>query len=232
MSLIFFKLIYENLKVIRLKSKVIVINNIKVITILLIAIIFIIFAITKIINSKNEQDIEKYEIEQKEIKIENIENNKNNSIKVNSQVNNNKENKIDFPTEIEGTQVIGKIEIPKINLVTYILDETTKETLKKSVTKLCGPKVNGVGNLCIAGHNYNNKNMFKDLKKLNKEDSIFITDMKGNKIEYLVYDIYKVYPKETKCLSQETNGEREITLITCTAGAIKRLIVKATEFYD
>ncbi len=211
-----------------MKSRIIVIDNIKIICILLITIIFIAFIVIKIINNNQMESTPTYE-EQEEI---NVENNKIGSIETNITTNNKVERKIDFPTELEGTEVIGKVEIPKINLVTYILAETSKETLNKSVTKLCGPKINGVGNLCITGHNYNNKNMFKDLKKLNKGDSIFITDMKGNKIEYLVYDIYKVYPKETECLSQETNGERQITLITCTSGAIKRLIVKATEFYD
>ncbi len=207
------------------------IDNIKMISILLITIIFITFIVIKIINNKQIENMAKYNI-QEETKIESESNKKVNSIKTSAITNNTIENKIDFPTEVDGTEVVGKVEIPKINLVTYILAETNKETLNKSVTKLCGPKVNGVGNLCITGHNYNNKNMFKDLKKLDSGDSIFITDMKGNKIEYLVYDKYKVYPKETECLSQETNGERQITLITCTAGAIKRLIIKATEFYD
>lgn len=214
-----------------MKSRIIVINNIKVICILLIAIIFIAFIVIKIINNNDIKEIQSNDIQQEDLKIEN-KYNEINVIKTNAETNNTVENKIDFPTEIEETEVIGKIEIPKINLVTYILAETSKETLNKSVTKLCGPKVNGLGNLCITGHNYNNKNMFKDLKRLEIGDSIFITDMKGNKIEYLIYDIYKVYPKEVECLSQETNGERQITLITCTSGAIKRLIVKATEFYD
>ncbi len=207
------------------------IDNIKIISILLITIIFITFIAIKIINNNDIEEIQSNDIQQEDLKIEN-KYNEINVIKTNAKTNNNDENKIDFPTEIEGTEVIGKVEIPKINLVTYILAETSKETLNKSVTKLCGPKVNGLGNLCITGHNYNNKNMFKDLKELDIGDNIFITDTKGNKIEYLVYDKYKVYPKETECLSQETEGEREITLITCTSGAIKRLIVKATEFYD
>ncbi len=134
--------------------------------------------------------------------------------------------------EIEGTAVIGKLEIPKIDLATYILSDTTKETLNKSITKLCGPKVNGVGNLCITGHNYHNNRMFGDLKDLDINDKIYITGTKGDKIEYVVYAIDKVYPKEIQCLSQDTQGERQITLITCTTGAIKRLIVKATEVYD
>lgn len=137
-----------------------------------------------------------------------------------------------MPQQLEGYEVVGKLEIPKINLTTYILSETNKNTLKVSVAKLCGPKVNGVGNFCIAGHNYNNSNMFKDLKRLEKEDKIYVTDIYDNKIIYVVYDIYKVFPKEVECLSQETDGEREITLITCTKGAIKRLIIKAVEVYD
>lgn len=134
--------------------------------------------------------------------------------------------------EIEGTEVIGKLEIPKIDLTTYILADTSKETLNKSVTKLCGPKVNGVGNLCITGHNYHKENMFGDLKKVELNDKIYLTGANGNSVEYVVYDIYTVYPKEVECLSQATAGERQITLITCTTGAIKRLIVKATEVYD
>ena len=137
-----------------------------------------------------------------------------------------------MPQQLEGYEVIGKLEIPKINLTTYILSETNKSTLKVSVTKLCGPKINGVGNFCIAGHNYNNSNMFKDLKKLEKEDKIYVTDIYNNKVTYVVYDIYKVFPKEVECLSQETDGERKVTLITCTKGAVKRLIIKAVEVYD
>ena len=104
--------------------------------------------------------------------------------------------------------------------------------MKESVTKLCGPQINSVGNFCIIGHNYNESKMFKKLKNLEIGDKILLTDIYDQTIEYKVYDKYKVYPKETKCLSQETNGEREITLITCTTGGLKRLIIKAREVYD
>lgn len=222
-------------KVINLKSKVIVINNIKIIKILFIAIIFfVLLLIINIFNNKDNKVIQNNNLEKKEIKVitkdcYDINNSVNNVI---STSNNASENKVDFPKEIGGYEVIGKIEIPKINLITYILSETNKESLDKSVTKLCGPKINGIGNVCITGHNYNKENMFSNLKRLEIGDSIFVTDTNGNKIEYLVYDKYKVYPKETECLSQNTEGEREVTLITCTGGAIKRLIVKAREVYD
>ena len=137
-----------------------------------------------------------------------------------------------MPQSIDGYEIIGRLQIPKIELDTYVLAETNKNTLNKSVTKLCGPKVNGVGNFCITGHNYINNKMFSKLKKLEKDDTILLTDIYDNTVEYTVYDTYKVEPDEVECLSQETEGEREITLITCTTGAIKRLIVKAIENYD
>lgn len=137
-----------------------------------------------------------------------------------------------IPKEIEGFTVVGKIEIPKIKFETYILSETSKESLSVSVTKFYGPELNGVGNFCIVGHHYNKPTMFGKLKDVECGDIIKITDIYGQYVTYKVYDIFKVNPDEIECLNQETNGEREITLITCTATALKRLIVKAVEVYD
>lgn len=202
-----------------MKNKIIVIKNIIVILILLIAIIFFIWSLiykknlkTQIIITNNENvenTVAKEEIIPKKVIPKKI-----------------------LPTDIDGFEIIGKLEIPKINLSTYILAQTNDESLSKSVTKLCGPNINEAGNFCILGHNYNKTNMFGNLKKLEINDTIILTNMYGQKIEYIVYDIYKVYPDEVECLSQETYGNREVTLITCTTGAIKRLIIKATEIYD
>lgn len=137
---------------------------------------------------------------------------------------------VDMPEKIDEYKVIGKIEIPKIEIEKYILEETNEKSLKKSVTKICGPNINRTGNFCIAGHNY--KNTFGNLSQLENGDVIKLTDTYNRTVSYKVYDIQKVSPKETDCLLQETNGEREVTLVTCTLGAIKRVIVKAVEIYD
>ena len=50
--------------------------------------------------------------------------------------------------------------------------------------------------------------------------------------KYILEETTEQSLKASSCLSQETNGEREVTLITCTLGAIKRNIVKAIEVYD
>lgn len=74
--------------------------------------------------------------------------------------------------------------------------------------------------------------MFYKLKDLREEDRISLTDVYGRTYTYEIYNIDKVLPDNLECLKQETEGEREVTLITCTIGAKKRLVVKAREVYD
>ena len=202
-----------------MKHKIIVIKNSIVISILLIAIIFFIWSVIYKKNLKKKIVVTNTEPVENTVINENIEPKKVMSQKI-------------LPTDIDGFEVIGKLEIPKLNLSTYILSEMNDDTLSKSVTKLCGPNINEAGNFCILGHNYNKKTMFGNLKKIEINDKVILTNMYGQKVEYIVYDIYKVYPNEVECLTQKTYGNREATLITCTTGAIKRLIIKATEKYD
>ncbi len=143
-----------------------------------------------------------------------------------------KEKTLKIPNEYDGWNVIGKLEIQKINLTTYILNTTNEDNLDKSVTKLCGPNINSVGNFCITGHNYKKSNMFSKLKKLEVGDEFTITDLFEKSVNYRIYSITQVEPDDIQCLNQDTAGEREVTLITCTTGALKRLVLKASEIYD
>ena len=43
------------------------------------------------------------------------------------------------------------------------------------------------GNLCIAGHNYKNSLMFSKIEELKINDSIYISDLNKNRIEYIIY---------------------------------------------
>lgn len=134
-----------------------------------------------------------------------------------------------MPKELKGNKVIGELIIPSISLDTYILQETNNKTLNVSVTKLTGPNINQIGNFCITGHNYLKDNMFGKLKKINKNDKIILIDTFGKEQEYVVYDKFEISPDDTSILNQNTNGKREVTLITCTIGALKRLVVKAVK---
>ena len=135
-----------------------------------------------------------------------------------------------MPREVDGFKVIGKITIPKIEVEKYILEKTTTESLLVGVTKICGPEINKIGNFCIAGHNYGDT--FGWISSLEIGDEIYITDTYDRSVKYQVYEIERVSPYDTSSLSQDTNSEKEITLVTCTLGALKRVIVKAIEVYD
>lgn len=146
--------------------------------------------------------------------------------------NNTKEKeypKEEIVAEYKGYTVVAKLEIPKIELETYVLQKYSVNALNVSVTKFWGANPNSVGNFCIAGHNFRNKNMFRNLKELEVGDKLFISDNQVGKVEYEVYRINIVEPEDVSCLSQETNGKKETTLITCTNNSKKRVIVKAKE---
>ena len=135
-----------------------------------------------------------------------------------------------LPKEMSGYKVIGKITIHKLDIEKNILETTSTDSLLVSVTKICGPEINKTGNFCIAGHNY--WDTFGRISSLEKGDEIKLTDTYDRTVTYKVYEMKKVSPYDTSCLSAETSGERELTLVTCTLGAIKRVVVKAIEVYD
>ena len=130
---------------------------------------------------------------------------------------------------------IATINIPKISVEYPILDgetdsvEETEALLKISPTKFWGPEPNEVGNFCIVGHNYRNSRFFSKVPTLENGDIIKITDLAGQTINYRVYNKYEVDPTDVSCTSQLTNGNKEITLITCTNDSQHRVIVKARE---
>ena len=187
------------------------ISNIILLILVLIAIILIV-TIGRIISNRNQND-------------ENLK-------QVISQVNENIQTDTDGEIpyiEYQGYQVIGLIQISKINLEYPILIETTQDSLTKSITRFGNGEVNGVGNLCLAGHDYINNSMFGGINKLENGDEILITDLYGNKVTYTVFDKYTTDPNDTSVLESIDVTKREITLITCINGNQDRLIIRATE---
>ena len=85
--------------------------------------------------------------------------------------------------EFKGYNVEGIIEIPKINIKYPIIDHTDEETMKVSVTKFWGPKVNEIGNYTIAGHNNRDGTMFGKTKRLKTGDVIKMTGLDNQTIE-------------------------------------------------
>lgn len=126
-------------------------------------------------------------------------------------------------------KVIGIIKINKIEIEYPILSETTNELLKIAPCKFFGPEPNKIGNLCIAGHNFDDERFFSKLSSLNIGDIIEIYAPANVCVYYKIYDMYEIEKNDMRCTSQETNEKKEITLITCNNINKKRLIVKAQE---
>lgn len=121
------------------------------------------------------------------------------------------------------------LNIPALGINYPVLSETSEELLKVSLNKFWGPQPNEVGNYCIVGHNYTNKKMFGKLSEIKNGDTVELTSSNGETVTYVVYNEYIVEPDDVACTSQLTNGQREVTLITCTNHGKQRLVVKARE---
>ena len=124
-------------------------------------------------------------------------------------------------------KVIANLNIPSLGIEYPVLSSTSDALLKISLNKYWGANPNEVGNMCIVGHNYEDSRFFGKLNKIENGTIVKITDISGKTLDYEVYDKYVVGPYDTDCTSQLTNGNTEITLITCYKNGTKRLVVKA-----
>ena len=123
--------------------------------------------------------------------------------------------------------IFGVIEIPKININYPIFSNLSEELLKISPCKFYGTNLKENGNICIAGHNYNNDMFFSNLYLLNNDDEIYIYDNYGNKYVYTVFNSYEVNKSDLSPIFNYNQSSKELTLITCNNLNQNRLIVKA-----
>ena len=201
-------------------------GDVKIITILLVVIIFFSCILIYKIQSKPKFDQKLYDeiySEYKEflVSTEDKETKKEKNSK-------NKDKTIYTIENSQGQRyrIAGEICIPKIRINYPIVYETTEDYLKIAPTKLFGPDINEVGNFCIVGHNYRNKQFFSRINELEINDIVYLTNNRGKKFKYLVYNKYEVDENDLSCTSQETNENIEATLITCTSAKKNRLVVK------
>lgn len=114
--------------------------------------------------------------------------------------------------EEKSTEIIWKIEIPKINLNAEIRDGVDKENLNNYVGHFTESGYTS-GNICLAGHNRGYKvNYFQNLKELNIGDEI-IYQYNNIKLIYIVKTIKII--KDTDIDVINPTEENKITLITC-----------------
>jgi len=131
--------------------------------------------------------------------------------------------------KFNGFEISGTIEIPATKLKCPVLaqSEYSPKALETSVVEIYGPGLNQVGNTTISGHNYRNGTFFSNNKKLKIGDKIYITDLDGKRLTYVIYDKFEAEDNYADYMTRDTNGAIEISLSTCTDNSKARLIILA-----
>ena len=129
--------------------------------------------------------------------------------------------------------ILGIIKIPKLNLSYTFFSGLTDELLKISPCRFYGNLPNDDNkkkkkNLCIAGHNYNNKQFFSQIDKLKINDKIIIVDNFNNEYNFSVIKNYEVKSDDLSPIYTNLSSTHELTLVTCNNINNNRIIVKAT----
>lgn len=127
--------------------------------------------------------------------------------------------------EAREESILGKIYIDKIDLEYSVFNMSNEELLKIAPCKFAGVNLGQVGNICIAGHNYNDNRFFSRIAELNIKDTIILEDLSGIQYEYIIFDIFETNEDDISVV--KAIKKYELTLVTCNNSNNKRIIVKA-----
>ena len=135
-----------------------------------------------------------------------------------------------IPKEAENTEENDSLlGIPKINLYYPVFSHLTEDLLKISPCKFYGTSPKENGNLCIAGHNYDNSLFFSKLSTLEQNDEIFLLDRNNIKYVYFVEKKYEVSPSDLSPILNYDPNVKLLTLITCNNLNSNRIILQAKQ---
>ena len=125
---------------------------------------------------------------------------------------------------INGYTPIAIIEIPSIKLKQPVVEGITEDVIKYFLGKFPDSTMPGeVGNFAVAGHRVSDfTDAFINLYKVKPGDNVIVTTKSG-KYTYEVEESFIVEPEQVEVL--ENADYEKITLITCTIGSKRRVIV-------
>lgn len=127
------------------------------------------------------------------------------------------------PLKVTGN-AIAVLDIPTYQIRGQIVKGTDDETLKNYIGMFDSSAEPGeFGNFSLAAHNNIYTELFRDLHKVKVGDRIRVVT-KTDEFIYQVTSTITIDPTDTYVLRGST--KREITLITCTQAATKRICVK------
>jgi len=125
--------------------------------------------------------------------------------------------------------LIGRIEIPRLQLTAVVFAGVDKATLRRAVGHIPGTALPGQpGNVGLAGHR---DTFFRPLKDVRINDEVRVSTLKGD-FKYEVESLRVVEPDNVGVLA--STGEDALTLVTCypfyyVGPAPQRWIVRARQ---
>ena len=125
--------------------------------------------------------------------------------------------------------VIGRIEIPRLNISAMVLEGTAPKILRVAVGHINGTALPGIrGNTALAAHR---DTIFRPLQEVKAGDGIVLTTSYG-KFHYVVDSAQIVNPTDVRVL--RPTPDAELTLVTCypfsyIGAAPQRFIVHARQ---
>lgn len=125
----------------------------------------------------------------------------------------------------EKENILGTINIPKLNIQYPVFPNFDNELLKISPCRFFGPNLGENGNICIAGHNYDNNKFFSNISSLNINDEILLTNNLNKVSCYYVKKIYEVKPDDLSPIYSYDDNKKQLTLVTCNNKNNNRIII-------
>ena len=127
---------------------------------------------------------------------------------------------MEMPTaRVDENGYIGILTIPSQGLELPVLAECTDRGLKLAPACFRGSAY--TGDMIIAGHNYNSH--FGPISNLHLGDTVYFTDIDGNRFVYQMIDLVILGGNDLVSLE---SGDWDLTLFTCTWGGAERITLR------
>ncbi len=136
------------------------------------------------------------------------------------------------PGNIGPDGLIGRIEIPRLNMSVVVVEGTGTPALRRAVGHIVGTALPGQpGNIGIAAHR---DTFFRPLRNIQRGDIVTLTTPRGE-YRYSVVSTKVVDPDDVAVLNSD--GNEILTLVTCypfyfVGSAPNRFIVRAKRIRD
>lgn len=132
--------------------------------------------------------------------------------------------------EIDGSEYIGIITIPSLNIELPVMSEWDYTRLRISPCRYSGTY--STNDMVICGHNY--ASHFSPIKHIDIGVDVYFTTVKGEKLHYIVSNRQTVKPTAVSEMIENDNNsdssaDWDLTLFTCNTGGQTRCAVRCIE---